>query len=80
MLIALPVIYVAASFYNGEDPVANVKGWFGVNESAPVTERHEPGVVEPRDAPATFESVQELRAENDRLREALARCQNTSGS
>ena len=74
MLIALPVIYVAASYYNGEDPIANVKGWFGAND-APVEERYEEPATA-RDAPATFENVQELRAENDRLRAELARCQN----
>ena len=74
MLIALPVIYVAASYYNGEDPIANVKGWFGANE-ATKEERYEAPAGE-RAEPATFENVQELRAENDRLRVELARCQN----
>jgi hypothetical protein len=81
LLIALPVIYFAASYYNGEDPVANVKGWLGMNEPrTEEVERSESTPERARDAPATFENVQELRAENDRLREELARCRAQSGS
>jgi hypothetical protein len=79
LLIALPIIYFAASYYNGEDPVANVKGWLGMHDDA--VETVEPSRENtPRDAPATFENVQDLRAENERLREELARCRSQTGS
>jgi hypothetical protein len=73
LLIALPIIYFGASYYNGEDPVANVKGWLGMDEPAPTTE---PATEAP--APATFEDVSELRAENARLRQELADCRQAS--
>ena len=71
LLIALPIVYAGAAYYNGEDPVANVRGWLGMDE---------------RDAPApaptttTTEETTELRAENERLRAELARCQGTTDS
>ncbi|WP_420460808.1 hypothetical protein [Neolewinella sp.] len=67
LLIALPIVYAGAAYYNGEDPVANVKGWLGMDET---------------DTRVDYESVQEgLREENDRLRQELARCQaGTTGS
>ncbi len=83
LLIALPIVYFGASYYNGEDPVAQVKDWIGVEEETPSPrEESLPRAGEEsgtRDQPATFENVQELRAENDRLREDLARCRNTTG-
>ncbi|MCP9235665.1 hypothetical protein [Lewinella sp. JB7] len=79
LIIALPVVYVGASLYNGEDPVANVKGWLGMDDPAPA-ERYEAPPSTARDAPATFESVEEVRAENDRLRQELARCQGLTES
>ncbi len=80
MLIALPIIYVAASYFNGEDPIANIKGWLGMEEPEAVEESYREPAGELRDAPATFENVQELRAENDSLREALKNCQTGAGS
>ena len=82
LLFALPIVYVGAAYYNGEDPVANVRGWLGVDETDTSVD-YEPTAEEPtlRDAPATFENVQGLREENDRLRQELARCQSgTTGS
>ncbi|PPK85840.1 hypothetical protein CLV84_2747 [Neolewinella xylanilytica] len=78
MLIALPIIYVAASLYNGEDPVNNVRGWLGMNNRELLEERYEAPAA--TDAPADMEAIQQLRSENEQLREALARCQNTTGS
>ena len=66
LLIALPIVYAGAAYYNGEDPVANVKDWLGLDET---------------DTRVDYENVQGLREENDRLRQELARCQaGTTGS
>ena len=69
LLIALPIVYAGAAYYNGEDPVANVKGWLGMDERDA-----------PAPAPTTTEETTELRAENERLRAELARCQRTTDS
>ncbi|WP_116124976.1 hypothetical protein [Lewinella sp. IMCC34183] len=75
LLIALPIVYFGAAWYNGEDPVANVRGWLGMTDEGLVNEQtyEEPAA---RDRPATFENVQELRAENARLRADLERCRS----
>ncbi|MBB4078437.1 hypothetical protein GGR28_001050 [Lewinella aquimaris] len=79
LIIALPIVYVGAALYNGEDPVRNVKGWLGIQDPEPREEMNVPP-SSAREAPATFESVQELRDENERLRQELARCQGISES
>ncbi len=79
MLFALPVIYVAASLYNGEDPVANVKGWLGMEDREVVEERYDEPANGETEA-VDISELQSLQAENERLLEALERCQNTSGS
>ncbi len=84
LLIALPIVYFGAAYYNGEDPIGQLKGWVGMDDGdTPSREATPPGTTDapiPRDQPATFENVQELRTENQRLREELARCRNTTGS
>ncbi|CAH0999778.1 hypothetical protein LEM8419_01078 [Neolewinella maritima] len=82
LLFALPIVYAGAAYYNGEDPVANVKGWLGMDQPEQVdnSDATVPSEESYRDAPATFENVQELREENDRLRRELARCQGTTAS
>jgi len=86
LIVLLPAAYFGASYYRGEDPVANIKNVLGMDNtevSAPssstVTAPAPPPGEEP---PATFENVQNLRAEVKNLkaelaiaRERLARCQ-----
>ena len=76
LLIALPIVYFGAALYNGEDPVNNVRGWLGMTDEGMVDEQTYEEAPTARDAPATFENVQELRRENDRLRQALDNCRN----
>ncbi|MGB3801927.1 MAG: hypothetical protein WA952_19060 [Lewinella sp.] len=80
MLFALPIIYVAASLYNGEDPVANVKGWFGMTDGQAAEERYEEPGRDRTEQTVDLRELESLRAENERLQEALDRCQGTSGS
>lgn len=72
LLIALPIVYFGAAYYNGEDPVARVKDLLGLDETDTAEEYEAPSQY--RDAPATFENVQALRDENDRLRQELSAC------
>ncbi len=37
LLFFLPLSYIGASFYNGEDPVANIKKWIGIDEGPKTT-------------------------------------------
>lgn len=71
MIFFVPVVFVGASYYNGEDPVATVKGWLGTEERAPeVVSSTKPSSNS--DAPATFENVADMRAELKQLRRDLA--------
>lgn len=82
LFIFLPLAYIGASYYNGEDPIANIKNMLGMHESAPA----ENGTTAPAPAastnqPATFQNVQALRDEITQLKidlavanERLARC------
>ena len=83
LIIFLPATYFGVSYYKGEDPVANLKNVLGM-ENAPVaqTQTAPPVTQDPATAPATFENVQNLRAEIKNLKaelaiaeEHLARCQ-----
>ncbi len=82
LLIFIPTAYIGASYYNGEDPVANIKGMLGM-ENSPQTEQ--PAESRPTKSTtserATFENVQDLRDEITQLKidlavteEKLARC------
>lgn len=86
LIILLPAAYFGASYYNGEDPVANIKGYLGMEDNgavapAPASTTSSAPASAPSDAPATFENVQNLRAEIKNLKaelsiaeERLARC------
>ena len=68
LLIALPIVYFGAAYYNGEDPVGQLKQLFGGQQTTTeVVERTTP------------DGLDELRAENERLRTELARCR-TAGT
>lgn len=85
LLLFLPATWFGVSYYKGEDPIANFKKVIGLTPTttttaqapAPATDHSDPAT-----APATFENVQQLRAEIRNLRtelriaeERLARCQ-----
>ena len=84
LIIFLPATYFGVSYYKGEDPIANLKTVLGMEANVPVaqTQTMPPANNDPATAPATFENVQNLRAEIKNLRaelaiaeERLARCQ-----
>lgn len=81
LIIFLPLAFVAASYFNGEDPVATVKGWFGTETPAAAGPTEQPANPTTPASTTTFEDVQDLRRELDLTkrelvvaREELARC------
>lgn len=83
LILFVPLAYVGASYFNGEDPIANVKGMLGMDTPAPTEQPAASGASTANDTnpPATFENVQDLRDELKTLkrdlavaREELARC------
>lgn len=86
LLVFLPLVFAGASYYNGEDPVANIKKMLGMEAgTAAATEQLSTPAADdtsPATAPATFENVQDMRDELKQLKqnvaileEKLARCQ-----
>ncbi len=78
LLIFLPLAFIGASYYNGEDPIGKVKGWLGDTGSSQVDPAPTSG-VENRET--TFENVADMRGEITELKgrlsvaeEELARC------
>jgi hypothetical protein len=82
LLFFIPTAYIGASYFNGEDPIANIKGMLGMSDS-PQTEQpaNNTSSSSSSNEPATFENVQDLRDEITQLKvdlavteEKLARC------
>ncbi|THH42049.1 hypothetical protein [Neolewinella litorea] len=80
LLIALPIVYVAAALFNGEDPVANVKGWLGMDEPEPREESYQAPPNGNGATDASLQEIEQLRSENERLRQELTRCRSEKSS
>lgn len=89
LLFFIPIAYFGASYYNGEDPVANLKGMLGMNDGAqteqPTNQSNTPAPSNASNEPATFQNVQDLRDQVSRLKtdlaiakEELARCKTAN--
>ena len=81
LLIFLPLAYFGASYYNGEDPIGQIKELFGGGSSGGDDYNNHRPESSAADRPATFENVAEMRQEITQLRrdlidveEKLARC------
>jgi predicted nucleic acid-binding Zn-ribbon protein len=78
MLFIVPLAYIGASYYNGEDPVALIKDKLGIEENTTQTVEQE---VKYDDETYDFrqeietlkERIQELEDENAELREKVRR-------
>lgn len=91
MIIVAPLAYLAASYYNGEDGISNLKRLLGIGQGTATEERFVPsGQPEYQNEQEMEEELdlqqkrlQELKAENERLKkeiqekeEELSRLQN----
>lgn len=81
LVIFLPLAYIGASYYNGEDPIGNIKGWLGMNDAAPGTGTETTAPAPTQSAPSTstsnsggstFEEVKDLRSRNADLLNRLS--------
>jgi cell division protein FtsB len=81
MIIVAPLAYIAASYYNGEDGIANIKRLLGIDP----TEREERFVPSReenvldmdedqmrKELEAQEKRLEELKAENERLRREIS--------
>ena len=81
MIIAAPLAYMAASYYNGEDGIENLKRLFGVGQDT-TEERFVPGQQEDvrgmdedqmrQELEAQQRRLEELKAENERLKREIS--------
>lgn len=81
LIIFLPLAYIGASYYNGEDPIGNIKDWLGMNDAgpgtgsettAPAPTQSSPSTSTPSGGGATFEEVKDLRSRNADLLNRLS--------
>jgi cell division protein FtsB len=61
LLFVVPISYIGASYYNGEDGIQNIKDLFGIGQSK--TETVQPATAE--------EESYDLKKENEQLRQQL---------
>ncbi len=80
MLFLAPLAYIGASYYHGEDGIANIKRWLGFEkEPAEQVEAKQPEPGQPAATPgaaapentAPSTEVDRLKRENDSLRRQL---------
>jgi cell division protein FtsB len=79
MIIVAPLAYLAASYYNGEDGISNLKRLLGIEKGPATEERFVPtGQPEYQDEQEMEEALdaqqkrlQELKAENERLKKEV---------
>ncbi len=66
LIVVLPLAYFGAAYYNGEDPVANFKGWFSGQPAAKsASTRTSTGSA------ACADELEALKRENYQLRQEL---------
>jgi predicted nuclease with TOPRIM domain len=68
MIIVAPLAYLAASYYNGEDGVQNLKNMFGMDKQQ---EQVSISDEEPENPSAVSSEIKTLQEENRRLQEEL---------
>jgi cell division protein FtsB len=86
MIIVVPLAYLGASYYNGEDGIGNIKRWLGIDQAT--TEQVEEGQTNPVPPPPPTRDndandltqqqleyykrrVEDLEAENNRLQQRI---------
>jgi hypothetical protein len=77
MLVVCPLAYLAATYYNGEDGVAKVKHFLGLDKTAQTTSETIESDDDTADAPITMpkgninDQIEILESENRELRATL---------
>ena len=72
IIIVVPLAYIGAAYYNGEDPIANIKALFGDKPSVKKEQTEKTNTAE---VPDTYNASKELEAckrENDLLNKRIA--------
>jgi hypothetical protein len=69
LIIVLPLAYIGASYYNGEDPVANIKSLFNKEAPANTQEAEVPATAEDVSTPTALEAC---KRENELLTKRIA--------
>ncbi|MBK9012595.1 MAG: hypothetical protein IPM82_00055 [Saprospiraceae bacterium] len=71
MLFVAPLAYIGASYYNGEDGIAKIKGLLNVGQTSTSTKEEQPAsdseVIQVKNSP----SNKALEVENEKLKEEL---------
>ncbi|MFZ2898112.1 MAG: hypothetical protein WA004_05790 [Saprospiraceae bacterium] len=79
MVIVAPLAYLAASYYNGEDGITNIKRLLGIEKGAATEERFvpsgQPAYQDEQEMEEELDAqqkrLQELKAENERLKKEI---------
>jgi len=79
MVIAAPLAYLAASYYNGEDGIQNIKDLLGIDQKTatetPAEQEAEPAEIDSStttlDMQQLQETVEQLKEENQQLMDSL---------
>lgn len=81
MLFIVPLAYLGASYYNGEDPIALIKDKLGMDENTTRTVDQEVKYDDEaydfrQEIEAMKDRIQELEAENAELKEKVRQLEN----
>ncbi|MBR9922135.1 MAG: hypothetical protein GYB31_14955 [Bacteroidetes bacterium] len=79
MIIVVPLAYLGAAWYNGEDGVANIKSWFGQDEGVEQVDDTSSNQTPNRNNDASLQReldyfkkrVDELEADNKKLQQQV---------
>ena len=73
LLIIAPLAYIGAAYYNGQDPIANIKSWFGKDSQNDT--KTAPGDETTEDLQDALDDkdreIQKLKDDNRTLREEV---------
>lgn len=77
LLIIAPLAYVGASYYNGQNPIENIKNFFGSREDRQQEDR--PRDTRDSEIKKLKDENDALRKENDQLRKQVKDLQESTG-
>jgi len=74
ILIVAPIAFVGASYYNGEDPIANIKSMVGIEETASSA----PDQLQTMSKPELIDKIESLEMRIDQLEQKLENLESAS--